>query len=68
MYYKKILDKDLPAICASKTTLKLNKQTYVGISILDLNKVLMYEIHYDYIKNKCGNKSPMYKGKIKNNL
>ena len=25
--------------------------------ILELNKVLMYEFHYDYIKNKYGNES-----------
>ena len=25
--------------------------------ILELNKVLMYEFHYDYIKNKYGNNS-----------
>ena len=25
--------------------------------ILELNKVPMYEFHYDYIKNKYGNKS-----------
>ena len=23
--------------------------------ILELSKVLMYEFHYDYFKNKCGN-------------
>ena len=27
------------------------------MSILNLNKALMYEFHYDYIKNKYGNKS-----------
>ena len=25
--------------------------------LLELNKVLMYEFHYDYIKNKCGSNS-----------
>ena len=25
--------------------------------ILELSKVLMYELHYDYIKNKYGNNS-----------
>ena len=27
--------------------------------ILDLTKILMYEFHYDYIKNKYGNKSEL---------
>ena len=27
--------------------------------ILELSKVLMYEFHYDYIKNKCDNKSKL---------
>ena len=53
----KIFDNDLVAIHKSKVTLSLNKPAYVGIFILDLIKVLMYQFHYDYIKNKCGNNS-----------
>ena len=35
-------------------TLTLNKPAYIEMCILELNKLLMYEFHYDYIKNKCG--------------
>ena len=53
---QKIFDKDLVAIRKSKATLTLNKPAYVEMCILDLSKVLMYQFHYDYIKNKCSNK------------
>ena len=43
------------AICKGKVTLRFNKLEYVGMSILDLGKVLMYEFCYDYITN--GNNS-----------
>ena len=56
--FQKIFDKDLIAIGKLKVTLRLNKATYVGMCILFLRKVLMYEFHYDYIKNK-------YDGKLK---
>ena len=46
-------------ICKSKVVLKLNKPTYIGMCILNLSKVLMYEFHYDYIKNKDGNNSKL---------
>ena len=53
----KTFDNDLVAIRKNKITLTLNKPLYMGMCILDLSKVLMYEFHYDYIKNKCGSKS-----------
>ena len=52
---QKIFDSGLVTTCKSKVTLTLNKPAYVGMRILDLSKVLMYEFHYHYIKNKCGN-------------
>ena len=53
----KIFDNDLVAIHKKKVTLTLNKPAYIGICILELSKVFMYEVHYDYIKNKYGNNS-----------
>ena len=35
-----------------KTAVKMNKSIYLGISILDISKILMYEFWYDYIKPK----------------
>ena len=52
----KISDNNLVAIRKSKLAIKLNKPAYIGMCILELSKVLMYEFHYDYIKNKYGNK------------
>ena len=44
---QKICDNDLVRIRKSKVTLKLNKPSYIGMCILDLSKVLMYQFHYD---------------------
>ena len=52
----KIFYNNLLTIRKSKIALKLYKPTYIGMYILDLSKILIYKFHYDYIKNKCGNK------------
>ena len=40
LYVKKVFDNDLVAIRKSKITLTFNKPAYVGMCILDLNKLL----------------------------
>ena len=32
----------------------MNKSVYLGLSILELSKVLIYEFWYDYVKPKLG--------------
>ena len=53
----KIFNEDLVAVHKMKPTLTLNRPAYVGMCILDLSKTLMYDFHYNYIKNKYGDKA-----------
>ena len=46
----KIFDKNYTAIHEIKPILMLNKPIYVGFTVLELSKWLMYEFHYDFIK------------------
>ena len=46
----KIFDNNLVVIRKSKVVLKINKPAYIGMCILEVCKILMYEFHYDYIK------------------
>ena len=50
----KIIDNNVVGIRKYKPTLKINKAGYIGMCILELSKILMYDFHYDYIKNKYG--------------
>ena len=48
----KYFSEKLMAIEMKKTKLKMNRPVYLGMSILDISKTLMYEFWYDYIKPK----------------
>ena len=37
-----------------KTQILMNKRLYLGLSTLDLSKILIYKILYDYVKPKYG--------------
>ena len=41
-----------------KTKVKMNQPIYLGLSILEISKTLMYEFWYDYMK-------PKYNGNVK---
>ncbi len=52
-----IFSEDLAALQMQKVELTLNKPIYVGFTILDVSKLLMYQFHYDYIRPKYGDKA-----------
>ena len=49
------ISEDLSIIEMKRTKVKMNKPIYLGLSLLDISKILMYEFWYDYMKPKCGN-------------
>ena len=46
--------RNLLAIEMIETQMLMNKPVYLGLSILDLGKTVMYEFLYDYVKSKYG--------------
>ena len=49
---RKYFPENLMEIKMKQTKVKVNKPVYLGMSILDISKILMYEFCYDYIKSK----------------
>jgi hypothetical protein len=49
-----IFSEHLVAIHMRRTSVKLIKPIYLGMSILDISKTLMHDFHYNYIKPKYG--------------
>ncbi|XP_043466577.1 uncharacterized protein LOC122501291 [Leptopilina heterotoma] len=49
-----IFDENLVAIELRKTEVLLNKPIYVGLSVLDVSKTLIYDFHYGYMLKKYG--------------
>ena len=49
-----IFNENLVAVHMKKTELVFKKPVYLGMSILNLSKTLMYDFHYNYIMKKYG--------------
>ena len=54
------ISEDLSIIEMNKTKVKMNKPIYLGLSILDISKILMYEFWYDYMKPKYNDNIKLY--------
>ena len=54
-----IFTEDFVAVHMHKTTIHLKKPIYLGMSILDLSKTLMYDFHYNHIKKKYGDRAQL---------
>ena len=55
----KIFNENLVSVHMKKTSLTMNKPVYLGMSILELSKIIMFDFHYKYIKPKYGNKAKL---------
>ena len=55
----KFFTENLLAIEMKKTEILMNKPVHLGLSILELSKILMYEFWYDYVKPKYGEKAKL---------
>ena len=53
----KLIDNNLAIIEMRKVMVKMNKPIYLGLSILDISKITMYEFWYDYVKIKYQDKA-----------
>ena len=56
---RKIFNENLVSVHMKKTSLTMNKPVYLGMSILDLSKIVMFDFHYKYIKPKYGSKAKL---------
>ena len=54
-----IYNDQLASIKSRKKEVILNKPIYVGMAVLELSKLHMYKFHYDFIKEKYGDKAKL---------
>ena len=58
-YYKVFHRKFISNKNEKKTEIIMNRPVYLGLSILELSKILMYEFWYGYVKPKYGEKAKL---------
>ena len=54
-----VFEENLVAIQLARTKIKICKPIYIGLSVLDLSKTLIYRFHYEYMQDRVGDKSKL---------
>ena len=55
----KFFSENLISVHMKKTSLTMNKPVYLGMCILELSKIIMFDFHYNYIKPKYTDKAKL---------
>ena len=55
----RVFKDDLMSVHMANTNVKITKPIYVGATVLDTSKILMYDFHYNYIKKNYGNNAKL---------
>ena len=55
----KIVNEKLTVVKLMKSHIIMNKPTYIGMCVLDLSELLMYDFHHNIIKKRYGNKAKL---------
>ena len=58
-YHTTKFSDNLLAIGTERTEIPMNKPFYLGLSILEMSKILIYKFLYDYVKPKYGEKAKL---------
>ena len=54
-----IFYEDLVAVQLLRTEICIRKPIYIGLTVLDLSKTLVYRFHYDYMRDRVGDQDKL---------
>ena len=54
-----IFDEDLVAVQLLRTDICIRKPIYIGLSVLDLSKTLVYRFYYNYMRHRVGDRDKL---------